>query len=209
MASSALVALILASSVRPVNFGTTTAARTARMTSTSRSSMWVKARRVNAWRWLMRFIERPRGLGEPEITNSKSQITNKSQISNLKNSVRLLDQVLEVEDGEEHADDDGSDEAGHEKEHQGLGQRDKHAEVAVEVGLVGDGEADQLLAEAAGLLGDGDHLDDGCGEEDVVTGEALGERLPALHLVDRVGDAVCQRLVAQCFPGDAKGGDQR
>src|SRR5690242_9392680 len=138
LAMSVLAAALRAISDLLVNFGTTTAARIARITSTSSSSMSVKPVRSRGRRRSCRYA-----VFMVLILLSRS-FTHHS----------LLDHVLEVEHGQQHPDDDRPDDRSHHEQQRRLRQRHQHAELPVQVRLVGGGEAHQLLVEAAGLLGD-------------------------------------------------------
>src|SRR6266540_6834489 len=90
-----------ACSVRPENFGTTMAARMPRMTSTSSSSIRVKACR------------RQRRAGGGMFGRSLM----------VEWACGLLDVILEAENRQDHANEDGANEAGDEKQQQRLGER--------------------------------------------------------------------------------------
>jgi hypothetical protein len=77
----------------------------------------------------------------------------------------LLDQVLQVEHRQQHANDDRADHAGHDEQQQRLGDRDQQPELAVQVALVRRRETDEFLVQPAGLFRDRDRLDDRRGEE--------------------------------------------
>ena len=93
----------------PVNFGTTSAASTPRMTSTSSSSIRVNAARTRPGRRDSRMFD---------LRISLTTGTKGTNASGHFFTFRVsLNQVLEVEHRQQHADDDGADQAGHHEEH--------------------------------------------------------------------------------------------
>src|SRR5687768_9515013 len=104
-----LAACLRASSPRLVNFGTTTAASTPRITSTRSSSIKLNALLVKD----LFMSQSPVGWASPTASHRWWAVPT------------LLHQILQHEHRQQHADDDGADQAGHDEQQQRLGQGDQ------------------------------------------------------------------------------------
>ena len=106
--------------------------------------------------------------------------------------------------GQQHADENGADEAGDQKQHQRLGKRHGRFQVAVQVHLGDAGDAHQFGVELAAFLRHGNHFQHGAGEERLAIRQALAEPAALLHALDGLGDGVHENLVADGAAGDVQ-----
>ena len=90
-----------------------------------------------------------------------------------------------------------------------FGQGHGGLEVAVQVALRDDGDADQFGVELAAFLADGDHFQHRAGEEVAAIGQAGAQLRAFLDAVNGIGNGIHQNLVADGSAGDVEGLDQR
>src|ERR1700722_19057309 len=104
----------------------------------------------------------------------------------VKRGLGSFDMLGQSKHRDEHADENGADDGGHEEKNHWFSDGNGGFELAIQIAFRDAGDADQFLVQPAALFGDGNHFNDGAAEKTAAFRETFSKLAAFLDAVNRL-----------------------